>query len=65
MFRSIYKKMCSACDNQAGIHLSHCSDWWADGSGDMLFVRSAWDKAWMEWAKEPIQPDAINACFAK
>ena len=31
----------------------------------MLFVRSAWDKAWMEWAKEPIQPDAINAYLAK
>lgn len=48
---------------------------WGDGSGDMLFVRSAWNKAWMEWAKEPIQPeepkneerlaDAINACLAK
>lgn len=76
MFRSIYKKLCTANRNQIGAHLSHCNDWWGDGSGDMLFVRSAWDKAWMEWAKEPIQPaeepkneeratDAINACLAK
>lgn len=65
MFRSIYRKLCTANRNQIGAHLSHCNDWWGDGSGDMLFVRSAWDKAWMEWAKEPIQPDAINACLAK
>lgn len=75
MFRSIYKKMCSACDNQAGIHLSHCSDWWADGSGDVLMLRADENAAWRKWAKEPIQPeepkneeratDAINACFAK
>lgn len=75
MFRSIYKKMCSACDNQAGIHLSHCSDWWADGSGDVLMLRVDENAAWRKWAKEPIQPeepkneerlaDAINACLAK
>lgn len=75
MFRSIYKKMCSACDNQAGIHLSHCSDWWADGSGDVLMLRADENAAWRKWAKEPIQPeepkneerltDAINACLAK
>lgn len=56
MFRSIYKKLCTANRNQIGAHLSHCNDWWGDGSGDMLFVRSAWNKAWMEWAKEPLQP---------
>lgn len=76
MFRSIYKKMCSACDNQAGIHLSHCSDWWANGSGDVLMLRADENAAWRKWAKEPIQPaeepkneerltDAINACLAK
>lgn len=57
MFRSIYKKLCTANRNQIGAHLSHCNDWWGDGSGDMLFVRSAWNKAWMEWAKAPIQPE--------
>lgn len=76
MFRSIYRKLCAANRNTIGAQLSHCNDWWGDGSGDMLFVRSAWNKAWMEWAKEPIQPaeepkneerltDAINACLAK
>lgn len=57
MFRSIYKKLCTANRHQIGTHLSHCNDWWGDGSGDMLFVRSAWNKAWMEWAKAPIQPE--------
>lgn len=56
MFRSIYRKLCTANRNQIGAHLSHCNDWWGDGNGDMLFVRSAWNKAWMEWAKEPLQP---------
>lgn len=57
MFRSIYKKLCTANRNTIGAQLSHCNDWWGDGSGDMLFVRSAWNKAWMEWAKEPIQTE--------
>ena len=57
MFRSIYKKLCTANRHQIGTHLSHCNDWWGDGSGDMLLVRSAWNKAWMEWAKAPIQPE--------
>ena len=76
ILRSIYRKLCAANRNTIGAQLSHCNDWWGDGSGDMLFVRSAWNKAWMEWAKEPIQPaeepkneerltDAINACLAK
>jgi hypothetical protein len=56
MFRSIYRKLCTANRNQIGAHLSHCNDWWGDGNGDMLFVRSAWNKAWVEWAKEPLQP---------
>lgn len=56
MFRSIYRKLCTANRNQIGAHLSHCNDWWGDGNGDMLFVRSAWNKAWLEWAKEPLQP---------
>lgn len=57
MFRSIYKKLCAANRHRIGTHLSHCNDWWGDGSGDMLFVRSAWNKTWLEWAKEPLQPE--------
>lgn len=53
MFRSIYAKLCPANRNQCGAHLSHCNDWWGDGSGDMLFVRSSWNKAWLEWARTP------------
>lgn len=40
MFRSIYSKLCSAHGNQCGVHLSHCNDWWNDGTGDVLFLRS-------------------------
>lgn len=69
MFRSIYKKMCSAHGNQAGIHLSHCNDWWGDGSGDVLMLRADEDAAWRKWAEEPKNEerltDAINACLAK
>ena len=48
MFRSIYGKMCDK--NGIGQYMSHCSDWWDDGSGDMLFIR--WDiyKAFENWA---------------
>lgn len=53
MFRSIYKKMCSAHGNQAGVHLSHCNDWWGNGSGDVLMLRPDEDSAWKEWATEP------------
>lgn len=51
MFRSIYKKMCSAhYRNQVGVHLSHCNNWWGNGSGDVLMLRSDEDSAWKEWA---------------
>lgn len=57
MFRSIYAKLCPANHNQRGAQLSHCNDWWGDGSGDMLFIRSSWNKAWLEWAKTPEEPE--------
>lgn len=38
MFRSIYKKLCPY--KGVGRLVTHCSDWWDDGSGDMLFVRT-------------------------
>ena len=38
MFRSIYNKLCQD-KGRIGHIISHCSDWWGDGSGDMLFIR--------------------------
>ena len=52
MFRSIYRKMCPECKNQIGYVISHCNDWWGDGSGDMLFIRYGWDEAFELWARE-------------
>lgn len=50
MFRSIYRKLCPdrGC---FGPIISHCSDWWGDGSGDMLFIRADYYRAFEEWAK--------------
>lgn len=50
MFRSIYKKMCPEHHNQIGRYISHCNDWWGDGSGDMLFIRAGYYEAFEEWA---------------
>lgn len=52
MFRSIYKKLCKGEHNKVGRYISHCNDWWCDGSGDMLFIRYAYSDAFEEWAKE-------------
>ena len=51
MFRSIYRKLCEWKKNTTGEFLSHCRDWWGDGSGDMLFIRSSYRVAFQEWAK--------------
>lgn len=50
MFRSMYKKLCPANHNQIGRYISHCNDWWGDGSGDMLFIRKGYYNAFEEWA---------------
>ena len=50
MFRSIYKKLCPT--NGCGRYISHCSDWWGDGTGDMLFIRSEYYDAFEEWARK-------------
>lgn len=52
MFRSIYKKLCTQHHNQIGRYISHCNDWWGDGSGDMLFIRSTVTDAFEEWARQ-------------
>ena len=49
MFRSIYKKLCP--DNGIGQNLTHISNWWGDGSGDMLFLRDGVYEEFEEIAK--------------
>lgn len=51
MFRSMYKKLCPTKYNKIGRYISHCNDWWGDGSGDMLFIRSPFYHDFEEWAK--------------
>lgn len=48
MFRSIYRNL---CPNGVGRFISHHSDWWGDGSGDMLFIRTGYYDAFEEWAR--------------
>ncbi len=49
MFRSMYKKL---CPTSVGRYISHCSDWWGDGNGDMLFIRHDYVDAFEKWARE-------------
>lgn len=49
LFRSIYSKLCPV--KGRGKVISHCSDWWGDGSGDVLFIRSVYVLAFEEWAR--------------
>lgn len=51
MFRSIYRKLCPSHNNKIGYIISHCRDWWGDGSGDMLFIREEYVDAFEEWSK--------------
>lgn len=50
MFRSIYNKMCPV--GGYGKVISHISDWWCDGSGDVLFIHTDWVDAFEAWARE-------------
>ena len=52
MFRSIYKKLCPKHYNKIGRFISHCNDWWGDGSGDMLFIRGEYVEAFEEWSRQ-------------
>ena len=52
MFRSMYKKLCPVNHNQIGRYISHCSDWWGDGNGDMIFIRHDYVDAFEKWARE-------------
>jgi hypothetical protein len=59
MFKQLYKKL-----TPCGIHgydFSHFSDWWGDGTGDMLFIKTpenetsdSWSEQSLTWAKEII-----------
>lgn len=51
MFRSMYKKLCPTRYNQIGRYISHCNDWWGDGRGDMLFIRTGYYRTFEKWAK--------------
>lgn len=51
MFRAIYVKLCAAEGHKIGRVISHCRDWWCDGSGDMLFIRHDYVNAFEAWAK--------------
>jgi len=51
MFRSIYTKLCTVQKNTIGRYISHCNDWWGDGTGDMLFIRHDYSDAFEQWAK--------------
>lgn len=52
LFRSIYTKLCAENGHRIGRYISHCNNWWGDGSGDMLFVRHELSDAFEAWAKE-------------
>lgn len=61
MFRSMYKRLGMAQYSGEGrnSYFCHISDWWGDGTGDMLFIRSnrgergtAIYEQFEEWAKE-------------
>ena len=53
LFRGIYARLCSKeHGHEYGHVLSHCTDWWGDGSGDMLFIRENYASAFEEWAKQ-------------
>lgn len=51
LFRGVYSKLCSKeYGHKVGLVLSHCRDWWGDGSGDMLFIREEYVDAFEKWA---------------
>lgn len=49
MFRSIKSKVCPTGKGEV---ISHCSHWWGDGSGDMLFIRYSWVDDFEKWCRE-------------
>ena len=52
MFSAIYKKLCKEDYIKIGRFISQCNDWWGDGSGDMLFIRTGYYQTFEEWARK-------------
>lgn len=54
LFRGIYNRMCPRKYGKSSLGevICHCSNWWGDGTGDMLFIRSEYSQAFEEWAKQ-------------
>lgn len=50
MFNAIYNKLCP--NNGIGQYITQRHDWWGDGSGDMLFIRSSYYQLFEKWAKK-------------
>ncbi len=50
MFRSIYRKLCPS-ERGRGRWMTQIHDWWGDGSGDMLFIRSEYAREFETWAR--------------
>ena len=50
MFNAIYNKLCP--NNGIGQYITQCHDWWGDGSGDMLFIRSGYYQLFEKWAEK-------------
>lgn len=50
MFRSMYRRL--GLVDGIGEVISHATDWWGDGSGDMLFIRDEYVSPFEKWSKE-------------
>lgn len=50
LFRGIYNRLC-ALDHEVGEVITHCTNWWGNGTGDMLFIRKSYVDAFEAWAK--------------
>lgn len=60
MFRSIYRKLCP--NKGVGLFLTQINDYWCDGSGDMLFIRTGYWQAFEDWAKSEkiLTPEQVS-----
>ena len=50
IFRSMYRRL--GLVGGIGEIISHASDWWEDGSGDVLFIRDKYVRLFEQWSKE-------------
>ena len=52
LFSGVYRKLCVLKHNNVGEVISHCHDWWGDGTGDITFDRYDWCMAFHDWARD-------------